>query len=245
MLSLIAGFFTIVSVFLAGKRTIWAWPIGFVAAVIWVTFALSINDLGILLTNLFFCALYVYNFITWKGFTMPSVFGKEARVRREMSRLRRNLRESEEREEAVRRLHESGFFDRFAMTLPASPGGCDIQEVEPSPYVEKQTLEECKTCGCLLSSERSTPVAVAVYDIAFQIAREGQNMPPYENLVHDIRYDFFCKRDRPPYDRVVYVPQVNGETVREFFQFTEKYPHRNDGQRPLYRQVTEEGEQYD
>ncbi len=66
MLTLIAALFTCTSVFLAGKKIIWAWPLGFVGSVIWVIFGLQIGDAGITLMNAFFCALYVYNFYQWR-----------------------------------------------------------------------------------------------------------------------------------------------------------------------------------
>lgn len=255
MLTAIAAVLTVASVYLSGRKNIWAWPLGLAGAALWVVFGLAIHDIGILVMNVFFVALYIYNFASWKGVTMPSFFGREARIRREMSRLRRNLHDGEEREEAVRRLSEAGFFDKFTFTqTPANMEQADMSSsrlniVEPSPYVDKQTLEDCKTCGCLLSSERSIPVEVAMYDIGFMIAREGRNLPPYENLVHVLRYDFYCKRDRPSYDRKVYTPQVGGETVIEFFCRVENWAERREQfgalVGPEWRQVTEEGEQYD
>lgn len=129
-----------------------------------------------------------------------------------------------------------------------------LREVEPPTWVEKRALEDCKTCGCLLSSERSTPVEVCVFDIGFVIAREGKSLPEYKNLVHPVRYDFYCLRDRPAYDRVVYVPQLGGETVLEYFKRTMsdvEFANMKDAHGAVFtptepfRQVTEAGDQYD
>lgn len=113
---------------------------------------------------------------------------------------------------------------------------------EEPDYLTRRDFEPCKGCGALVFSYPDNAVEVAVYDIALAVAREGRNLPPYDNLVHVVRHDFFCKLHRPAYDRKVYTPQISGETVVEYFRLV----HGGDGMTPnSYRQVTEDGEQYD
>lgn len=66
MLSLIAAAFTMTSVFLAGRKVIWAWPIGFFGSALWVYFGWQLGDVGVTLMNAFFCCLYIWNFQQWR-----------------------------------------------------------------------------------------------------------------------------------------------------------------------------------
>lgn len=113
----------------------------------------------------------------------------------------------------------------------------------PPPLVE-QDFSACKVCDCLIWSRHTRPIEVKVYDAAFAIAREHQNLPVLENLIHTVRVDYYCKRDRPAYDEVVIYPSVvdGGTTTVEFFKYVQLPGHGKD----LVRiQCDEAGRNYD
>jgi len=260
MLTLVAAAFTVASVFLAGRKNIWAWPLGLAGAALWVMFALDIGDTGVLLMNGFFCFLYVYNFITWKGFTMPTLFGQAARVKREKSRIRRRLRESEEARQASQELFNEGFFAKFApATTPTNTSECDMSssrlQVERDDSLHPGDFIPCEVCGCSLLFRDAFTVEHVAPD--FHRFLTGHVAPSHwDVLPFDIK--FYCKKDALPYHRIRYVYQRGGENTQgdsytatvyvEFYKRVVSIHNQGyDDARELisWEQVTENGEQYD
>ncbi len=259
MLTLIAAAFTIASVYLSGRKNIWAWPLGLAGAALWVLFALHIGDMGVLLMNGFFVALYIYNFITWKGFTMPTFIGREARIRRLIARTKRDVRRSEETEEAFQRM-QPWFESRRSVMMqaqPAPPEHCgDTFGVEPDDRLRPSDFIPCEVCGCTLLFRDAFPVEHVASD--FHHFLVGHPAPRHEDVLpFDIK--FYCKLHRLPYERVVYVYQHGGANTvgteftatvyTEFFKRTPNWVAFREalgaGVGPEWRQVTEQGEQYD
>lgn len=142
------------------------------------------------------------------------------------------------------------FMKKRTGTLPKTPEEqSDTAQVEPfnfkepEPWLRRQDFAPCTECGSLVFAVEENTVEIAAYDFSFALGRAFQSLPPYDNLVQIVRLDYFCKADHPPYDRVVYTPQVEGETVVEYYHWDKSTVALN--MPPVLRQVTEEGEQFD
>lgn len=132
----------------------------------------------------------------------------------------------------------AGKIENFAAAMSLDEGP---KQGPPLLYID--SFADCKTCGCLLLREQTRPVEVRVYDVAFSIAREHKNLPELEHLIHLVRVDHYCKRDRPAYDEAVFYPSAvdGGSTSVEFFRWV-AVPWLNGTVRV---QVNEDGSNYD
>jgi len=70
MITWVAGSLTFLGLYLAGRKTAWAWVVALLGQVLWLIFAIRLRDSGLLVMNLGFAVMYAYNLFRWKGFQM-------------------------------------------------------------------------------------------------------------------------------------------------------------------------------
>lgn len=182
---------------------------------------------------------------------MATFFGREARIRRLMGRIKRDIRRNDEVSEAHERL-QPFFQQRFGAT--PTPGGSDMCAVEPDDRLRASDFQPCETCGCSLLARDAFPVEIVVHN-AERLA-VGHRLPRHEDVLPS-DYKFYCKRDKLPYERVVITPAVDlGHATtgagRDYY-VANRVPQYSDdnacgflGYRVEgWRQVTVDGEQFD
>lgn len=68
-----SGGLTLVSLYLAGRKSALTWPVGLAAQVVWVLWALHIHSIGLLVFELVYAGVVVRNLVLWGG-TMKNPF---------------------------------------------------------------------------------------------------------------------------------------------------------------------------
>ena len=122
--------------------------------------------------------------------------------------------------------------------------------VERDDSLRPNDFAPCETCGCTLLLRDAFPVEHIVFDSQSMYA--GRRAPRHEDVLPtDIK--FYCKRDKKPYERVVVTPSLGEYNAQFDFYVPNRRPEYSDDNACAYigdridgwRQVTEDGEQFD
>lgn len=56
----------ILGIYLAGRRNIWGWVVGFAAQALWIIYALATDQLGFIVSAIAYGAVYARNWHRWR-----------------------------------------------------------------------------------------------------------------------------------------------------------------------------------
>lgn len=69
--SLCLGAAGVLSLWLAGDKTVWAWVVGLATQGVWVVYALTTEQYGFLVSCAAFVTVYVRNWVKWSSERKP------------------------------------------------------------------------------------------------------------------------------------------------------------------------------
>jgi hypothetical protein len=133
----------------------------------------------------------------------------------------------------------------------------DFSSRSPYAFMTRDDFRLCAECSCLVFNLPENAVKIVAYDVFAKLARpDAPEETDFEKMLLPMRDDFYCREDKPAYDREVIVLGAGPVCSDRLFykrMMTDAEHARlwrisgnvAAGQNPIWMQVRENGEAYD